>query len=241
MAISTDLTNYGFLGPIVGISGMLVAAGAAISFSWGRALHEWKPPPDVLPVALSRTISLLCALSVFLIWFFAEPALQRAYVILLAMLGLLTIVALLSFIGVKAYCGRFSYLVPTSPITEPPPPTVPKQKRGGKRAHPESLEIVIWGGFRLTERAKKSVAEGTLVEDFLKGNLYKKDAVWTPGSQAASAVVTAALLLTLLVAGTSALTCAAASAQVALTGKAARATFSSGEVPGISTNSVNQH
>jgi len=36
--------EYGFLGPIVGIVGLLLGAGVAIAFAWSRALDSWKPP-----------------------------------------------------------------------------------------------------------------------------------------------------------------------------------------------------
>jgi hypothetical protein len=45
--------DYGFLGPIVGIIGLLLGASGAIIFGWARALDEWKPPSDLLSIGSS--------------------------------------------------------------------------------------------------------------------------------------------------------------------------------------------
>ena len=69
--IVEEAGRYAFLGPFVGIAGLLLGAGAAILFGWTRAFDKWKPPADALPQPLSRMVTMLCALGVFMAWILA--------------------------------------------------------------------------------------------------------------------------------------------------------------------------
>lgn len=206
--------QYGFLGPIVGIAGLLLGAGAAILFGWTRALNEWKPPSDTLPQPLNRMVTLLCAIGVFFAWGLAEPGNISSYERAVLWTAIIAVVAFLSYVGLRAICGRFRW------------PTVDS-------ANKPSGEMTIWGGFWLTADARRAVASGTTVEAYLAGNLFEKTKVWPASSIACSAVVTAIVLLAALVSGTICLATAATAAQVLLTKKPAREVFSSSSVPGL--------
>jgi len=205
--------DYGFLGPIVGIGGLLLGASIALLFGWTKTLDNFKPPADVLDKALAQVVTLLCAIGIFIAWILAEPSNGQAYLRTAFWLAVLCGVAFLIYVGLRAYCGRFRR------------PIVVNNEPAG--------EEVLWGGFWLTSRAKTAVKNGDTVERFLKGNGYERAEVWTPLSLTLSAVVTALVLLLLLVGGTSALSTAAAATQVALTKKPAREVFSTSEVPGL--------
>jgi hypothetical protein len=210
-----NASQYGFLGPIVGIAGLLIGAGSALLFGWTKTLDSWKPPEEVLPVPLGKVITLLCALGIFTAWLLAEPSNRMAYLHGMFWLIGCAVVAFLVYVGLRTYCGRFS-----RPIIDPA-----TNKQTGTEP--------IWGGFWLTDRARKAKRAGTSVDDFLAGNFYKKTDVWPDLSLATSAVVGAAILLAALVCGTSALATAATTAQVVLTKKPAREVFSSKNVPGL--------
>ena len=53
-----NAAQYGFLGPMVGIAGILLGAGSAILFGWTGTLNKWKPPADTLPDPLSRMVTM---------------------------------------------------------------------------------------------------------------------------------------------------------------------------------------
>jgi hypothetical protein len=216
--------DYGFLGPIVGIAGLLIGAGTAILFGWTRTMNTFKPPPDVLDKALARVVTLLCAIGIFIAWILAEPGNGRAYLWWSLWLAIACLVAFLSYVGLRSYCGRFR-----RPII-------------GANNQPVGEEV-IWGGFWLTKRAKQVLAEGETVEGFLKGSLYRREAVWPPGSLTLSAIAAAFVLLALLVSGTVALSTAAAATQVALTHKPAREVIGVSSVPGLpaDANSSNKN
>jgi hypothetical protein len=209
-----DLEQYGFLGPIVGIAGLFIAAGTAILFGWSRTFDTWKPPATVLPKPLSQMVTLLCSIAIFLAWIFAEPENQPAYIRSVIWLATAGVLALLGYIGLWAYCGRFRR-----------PLVGPNNQPAG--------EETLWGGFWLTPKARSAYHAHTPVEVYLKGNLYDVAEVWPGLSRALSAVVTAAVLLAALVGGTAALSTAATAAQVALTNKAARQVFDRSEVRGL--------
>jgi len=208
--------EYGFLGPIVGIAGLLLGAGSAILFGWTRTLSAFKPPGP-LTAALSRVVTLLCAVGIFVAWFLAEPANGPTYLRTAISLATLCVVAFIVYVGLFAYCGRFSKTL------------VAGNNQPGKK-------IRIWGGFWLTRRARAAKKAGATVEAFLRGNDYELSEVWPPGSYALSIVMATVILLALLVSGTAALSTAAVAAQVALTNKPARQVFSTSEVPGIPPN-----
>lgn len=121
--------------------------------------------------------------------------------------------AFLIYVGLRAYCGRFRK-----------PLVVNNQPAG---------EEVVWGGFWIKPAARHAVKQGSTIEAFLAGNQYQKGTVWPPFSLTLAAVVTALVLLAALVCGTTAISTAAATTQVALTNKPARQVFSSATVPGV--------
>jgi hypothetical protein len=92
---------------------------------------------------------------------------------------------------------------------------------------------LVWGGFWLTEGARKARQKGESVKKFLAGNLYDVDEGWPRGSLTVAAIVIVFTLLVLLVSGTTALSTAATAIQVALTQKPAREVLSSSQVPGL--------
>ena len=211
--------DYGFLGPIVGIVGLLLGAGTAILFAWSRALDTWKPPRETFPEGLEKTVGMLCAVGLFVIWLLAEPKNGPAY--LHAAIGLAVggLVAFLIYVALWAFCGRF------------------RKPQVGDDNKPTRDEV-LWGGFWLWKEVRKQIGPDNPVEKILAGKLYERSQVWPPASLMSSAVVTAFVLIALLVCGTLALSTAGASIQVALTGKPARAIFSTSQVPGLpQTNS----
>jgi hypothetical protein len=210
--------QYAFLGPIVGIAGLLLGAGTAILFGWTQAFDKWKPPADVLPQPLSRMVTMLCALGVFMAWILAEPNHQADYVRIALWLCGISVVLFLAYVGLWAYCGRFRK------------PQV--NSRNQPETDPSKLEL-IWGGFWVTPHVEKRIREGDTIEACLRGNGYDRNAIWPGLSLAASAVVTAFALLGLMACGTTALSVASSAVQVALTNKAAREVFSTSAVPGL--------
>jgi hypothetical protein len=208
--------DYGFLGPIVGIVGLLLGAGGAILFGWSRALDTWKPPTDTFPKGLEKVVGMLCAVGLFVIWILAEPKNGPAYLRFAVYAAVVSLVAFLIYVAFWAYCGRFR-----------------KPQVGGNNK--PTREDVIWGGFWLWKQIRASVGPNNPVESILAGNLFDRSKVWPPFSLTMSAVITAFVLMTLLVAGTLALSTAAASVQVALTGKPAREIVSTLQVSGLTS------
>ena len=209
-----NLEQYGFLGPIVGIAGLFLGAGAAILFGWTKTFDTWKPPADVLPEPLSRMVTMLCAIAIFMAWILAEPQRETAYIHAVIWLAAGGVAAFLIYVGLRTYCGRFRK---------------PLVNAAGQPAGEE----VIWGGFWTTPSAQSATEKGATLEAFLAGNQYSKGAVWPPFSLTISAVLAAFVLLSTLVCGTAAISTAATTAQVALTKKPARAVFGSSDVPGL--------
>jgi hypothetical protein len=208
-----NAAQYGFLGPIVGIAGLFIGAGVAILFGWTRAFDAWKPPLDVLPEPLSRMVTMLCAVAIFVVWILAEPTSKTTYVHAVLWLAGGAVLAFLAYVGLRTYCGFYRPLVDAH-----------NQPAG---------EEVIWGGFWKTPKGRQASRDGEPPEKFLAGNNYVKSAVWPPGSLAAAAVTTALVLLVALVCGTSAISTAATAAQVALTKRPAREVFGPANVPGL--------
>src|SRR5437870_7361419 len=99
--------NFGFLGPIAGIVGLLLGASGAILFGWSRALDTWKPPKDTFPEGLERVVGLLSAVGLFVAWILAEPKNGRAYLQAAIALAIGAAVAFLAYVGLWTYCGRF--------------------------------------------------------------------------------------------------------------------------------------
>lgn len=156
---------------------------------------------------------MLCAVGIFFAWILAEPANQTAYISWVFWLAAVGVVAFLIYVGLRTFCGRFHR------------PLVKENQPAG--------EEMIWGGFWITPRARQALRKGETIETFLAGNGYRKTAVWPPISLTLSAMVTALVLLSALVCGTSAISTAATTAQVALTSKPARDIFSPTQVPGL--------
>src|SRR5262245_23191118 len=98
-----DYTQYGFLGPMIGIAGIVISAGSAMLFGWTRTLDTWKPPPEVLPTPLNRVVTLLCSIGIVLAWLFAEPANRPYYVRWMLRLAAITAVGLLAYVGLLSY------------------------------------------------------------------------------------------------------------------------------------------
>src|SRR2546425_9411884 len=117
--------DYGFLGPIVGIVGVLLGATSAIILGWTRTLDSFKPPDDLIK-PLGRIVTVLCAVGMFVGWILAEPTNGPAYLRTAIWLSGACAVSFLVYIGLKVYCGRFKKDTPTGQET-------------------------IWGGFWLTK------------------------------------------------------------------------------------------
>jgi hypothetical protein len=207
--------DYGFLGPIVGIVGLLSGASAAISFAFWRKLDTWKPPQDTFPEGLEKVVGMLCAVGLFAAWILADPNNGPDYLHTAIRLAVASLIAFLVYVGLRAYPGRF------------------RKPQVGANNRPTRADV-IWGGFWLWKDVRREVRPDNPVEKILAGKLYDRSQVWPPFSLMLSAVVTALVLIALLVCGTLALSTAGASIQVALTGKPARAVFSTSQVPGLS-------
>src|SRR4051812_7487844 len=192
--------DYGFLGPIVGIVGLLMGASAAIFFAFTRTLDTWKPPLDTFPRGLDKIVGMLCAVGLFIAWIRAEPTNGPDYLHATVYLAVAAVVAFLIYVGLRAYVGRFRK-----------PLLGPNNSPAG--------EEVIWGGLWLWRDIRKKVRSDNSVEKILAGKLYDRSQVWPPLSLTFSAVTTALVLIALLVCATLALSTAGASIQVALTGK----------------------
>jgi hypothetical protein len=209
-----DASRYAFLGPILGITGVLLSAGAAVLFGFTRSFEKWEPPPSVLPHPLRRMITMLCAIGIFLAWILAEPSNLWKYIEAAAWLGGISVAFFLVYVWLWSYC-RFRK---------------PTFDECGKLADEEDWET-IWGGFWTI---KTDVADRNRTNR-LKGNAYSVTAVWSQASVATASMTTAFVLLTLMACGSIALSVSAAAAQVALTNKPAREVLYVGQVPGLNT------
>lgn len=217
----THAADYGFLGPIVGIVGLLLGAISAIMFGWSRTLNSWKPPQEAFPDGLSKIATAVCAVGLAVVWLSAEPANGKSYLNLAVWLAIIGVVAFLIYVGLWSHCGRF------------------RMPQVGANNKPDRT-TVIWGGFWLWHDIRAQVTSNNSVDTILAGKLYDRSKVWPQGSLVASSVVTSAVLITLLASITLALSTAAAGVQVALTNKPARAVLSSKEVPGIPVDSTRE-
>ena len=99
--------QYGFLGPLVGVAGLFIGSGIAILFGWTKTFDAWKPPEDVLPEPLSRMVTMLCAIAIFVAWILAEPAKETGYIHAVIWLAGGGVLAFLLYVGLRTYCGRF--------------------------------------------------------------------------------------------------------------------------------------
>ncbi len=203
--------QYGFLGGIVGIVGLMLGAGGAILYGFTRTFDDWKPGADSPLAGLDKMIAGIVAIAIIALWLFATPENIVGYIHLAFWLMGIGIVAFILYVGLRVA------------FTCPKEVTLDNKPAGVKR---------VWGGFWLTEDAKNRGA-GVTVCKFLEGKAYNADIVWEPKSQAAVAMVTAVVLLLIVAGGGIGLSAAATTAQVALTKKRARDVFSSAEVPGV--------
>ena len=213
--LTKQAQDYGFLGPIVGIVSLLMSVGSLILFNFTHRLSNFQPPDDVMIKALKRVVTFLCAIGVFVAWFLADPSNGQAYLRAALWLAGSCVVAFLGYLALMLWCGRFH-----KPESNP-------------TGDPTGKEVRIWGGFWLTPAARQARREGTDVQDFLSGNMYKREKVWPPASLLLATMLTAVALLALLTTGATALSTAAAAIQVALTNKPARAVFGVSSVPGL--------
>jgi hypothetical protein len=207
--------DFGFLGPIAGIVGLLLGASSAILFGWSRAFDTWKPPEDTFPKGLERVVGLLCAVGLFVVWIQAEPKNGSAYLQAAIWFAVGTLAAFLTYVGFWRYFP--CYRPQVGPDNKP------------------TREDVIWGGFWVWKEVRKKIRPDNPVCKILAGKLYDPSQVWPRLSLVLSAVATAIVLIVLLVCGTLALCVAGASVQVALTGKPARAILSTSQVPGLAS------
>jgi hypothetical protein len=212
--------DYGFLGPIVGIVGLLLGASSAILFAFSpRWIGTWKPPEDTFPKGLEKVVGFLSAIGLFAAWIQAEPQNAPSYLHAAIYLAVGCLIAFLIYVGLWNYCPC------------PKPPIDPSQP---------NRNDVIWGGFWVAADVKQLLKTEKSVCVILAGRLYDKRQVWPPLSLMLSAVCTSAVLIGVLVCGALALSTAGASIQVALTGKPARTILNVSQVPGIPTNQVPQ-
>jgi hypothetical protein len=203
--------QYGFLGGIVGIVGLVLSATTAILYGFTRAFDDWKPDADSPLAGLDKMIGALVAIGVVALWLFATPENIVSYIELAFWLMGGAVIAFIIYVGLRVMC------------TCPKPITNDNQPAGQKR---------IWGGFWLTSAAKARPA-GDSVCKFLAGNRFDKDLVWPTGSQATVAMLTAVILLIIVAGGGAGLSAAATTVQVALTKKPARDVLSSSAVRGL--------
>src|SRR5262245_46880189 len=124
----------GFLGSIVGIVGVMLGATAAILYGFTGAFDDWKPGADAPLAGLDRMIGALVAVGIIALWLFATPANVVTYVHLSFWLVGSGVVAFLLYIGLRVAC------------TCPKPLVVNNAPAG---------QIRIWGGFWLTDQAKR--------------------------------------------------------------------------------------
>jgi hypothetical protein len=213
--LTDHASEYGFLGPIVGIVGLLLSASGAIMFAWSRALSSWKPPADTFSPKLANMAGLLSAIGLFVVWILADQTNGPTYLRAAIWLAIASFFAFLIYLWLLTYCGRFRKRL------------VDPQNMPGE-------EVVIWGGFYIWKPLRQQVREGATVEEILAGHLYDRSKVWPPVSLSLATVITACTLICTLLCGTLALSTAAASIEVALTGKPAREIFSTLKVPGLS-------
>jgi hypothetical protein len=208
--------QYGFLGGIVGIVGLMLGATLAILYGWTRAFDDWKPSADSPLAGLDKMITALTAIAIIGLWLFAVPGNVVFYIHLAFWLIGIAIGAFIVYIGLRVVCTCPKPLVDTNNLP--------------------AGEEKVWGGFWLTDEAKAR-GKGVTVCEFLAGNRYDKTKVWPRESLALAAMTTAVVLLLVVAGGGVGLSAAATTAQVALTKKPAREVFSSSQVPGLPTPS----
>src|SRR5439155_22911862 len=164
--------QYGFLGGIVGIVGLMLGATMAILYGFTRAFDAWKPPRNSALEGLDMMITGLCAITLIALWVFATPENILAYVHLAFWLIGIAIAAFIIYVGLRAGGpGRFRK-----------PLTVNNQPAGHE---------IIWGGFWLTPAAREQRRGGKTVQEILAGFGYDVEKVWPPLSLAAAAMVAA--------------------------------------------------
>jgi len=209
-----EAPNYGFLGGIVCIAGVILGAAFTILYAFTGRFADWKPSKGSPMEGLDRLIGILCAVWIIGAWLFATLDNVVIYMKIASWLVGTAAVDFFVYVFLKAMYGRFKK------------PTVDENNRPGK-------EEVIWGGLWLTKEARKAVRKGDTIQGFYAGKLYAKDLVWPPESQAIVAVLTAAVLMVFVSTGASGLSTIATAAQVVLTKKPAREILSSSAVPGL--------
>ena len=209
--------QLGFLGGIVGVVGVMLGATAAILYGFTGAFDDWKPGAESPLAGLDRMIGALVAIGIIGLWLFATPANAVTYVHLSFWLVGSGVVAFLFYIGLRVACTC------TKPL-------VVNNAPGG--------QIRIWGGFWLTKQAKQAKEREPSVAPckFLAGQGYDLDTTWPRLSRALVAMLAGLMLLVIVAGGGAGLSAAATTAQVALTKKAAKDVFGSGQVPGIPTS-----
>jgi hypothetical protein len=194
--------EYGFLGGIVGIVGLMLGAGSAILYATTRTFGDWRPPKDGPLHGLEQTVGALCAVGIIVGWIFATPDNVVDYIHIAIKLVMGGAVAFILYIGLRLMVARFR-----------------KPMVGGNNK-PINKTETVWGGFWLTKQAREAVKKGipklnasgqeekdaqgqtilvpTTVAEYLAGNNYNVDRVWPPESQALAAMSGAIVLMAIV-------------------------------------------
>jgi hypothetical protein len=229
--------EYGFLGGIVGIAGLMLGAGSAILYATTRTFADWRPPKDGPLHGLEQTVGALCAVGIIVAWIFATPDNVVDYIHIAIKLVIGGAVAFVLYIGLRVVVASY------------------RKPMVGANNQPTGKTETIWGGFWLTKPAREAVKNGipkldqsgheekdaqgqtimvpTTVAEYLEGNIYIVDRVWPRGSQALAAMSGAIVLMAMVVGISGGVSTAATAAQVVLTRKPARDVFKSTDVPGL--------
>jgi hypothetical protein len=185
------MNEYGPFEEIVKAAGALIAAATAIALSW-RGQLPWGSWEEELPQGPQRVASLVVAVLIGVLWFFAEPE-DTGFLARLA-IGL----AVAAFVLVVIY----TYLVSQYTFTK-----VVVALDGEDRV-PEERKVI--GGFRLTEHARTTIAkQRESVQGFFAGTAYNAESVWTRRSLSLAKLTFVVTYICLVACGTLALSAAA--------------------------------
>lgn len=177
-------SKYGVLSDVVAVAGSLIAVAAAIRLAWMRRA-KWMPPAETVTGATAKSSALICAVVIGVLYLFRlQIGTSR-----MASLALILLGCFIFSLCVSIYVNTAYSFV--------------ERKHKTKS---EQLEFRVLGGFILTQEAKHISHEKKMQAQALYENSnFRRDNVWTKGSQAALQVVSTLGFLTLQVSGSLAL------------------------------------
>jgi hypothetical protein len=166
MTLLSEKADYGDFYPLVKATGWLMSTAGAMILAWRGGSKKWLPVEKDIPGGHpARVASLLSAISLAILWYEANRAVQSDWLLRIAIASASATLAfyLINSFGVTTLIYEYEYA---------------EDDRALSRRQ-------VIGGLWLTEQARKSKqANGETTETIFKGMAYRPERVWPRASRA---------------------------------------------------------